>query len=231
MKTLFTLILAVVVSACAGDTGDTGTIGVSGDQGLPGTDGTDGQDGSQGNTGTSGSTGQTGPQGDTGPTGDTGSTGPQGTAGSQGQQGAQGIPGPSLVAFNSIGEQLGYPIVIDQEDGSMMTAFHAHQEFAPASFPEGHIVGSKPMNRILYSGFNCTGQAYITAGSLTYDSLYVLGVTKELYTSSGTYTLRSVASFDQGTSCSNTGGSTRARKTSKTGFTIELARPWSVASF
>lgn len=73
--------LALVLTACTGDTGPQGPVGA------------------QGPTGPAGGVGPTGPQGDTGPQGPAGPSGPQGATGPQGQPGAP-APVPAGAGLN-----------------------------------------------------------------------------------------------------------------------------------
>jgi len=77
-----------------GPTGDTGAQGPQGVTGPQGPQGVTGPQGPQGNTGAQGPQGVTGPQGPQGVTGNTGAQGPQGPTGNTGAQGPQGVTGP-----------------------------------------------------------------------------------------------------------------------------------------
>ncbi|MBK9519911.1 MAG: OmcA/MtrC family decaheme c-type cytochrome [Anaeromyxobacter sp.] len=85
---LFAAALAMVLTACSGDTGPAGQNGTNGTNGTDGVDGATGPTGPTGPAGADGATGPTGPAGADGATGPTGPTGPIGPTGPQGEPGA-----------------------------------------------------------------------------------------------------------------------------------------------
>jgi hypothetical protein len=94
----------------AGPQGPQGPTGATGPQGPAGPQGPTGAAGAAGAAGTQGPAGATGPQGPIGLQGPQGATGPQGPAGATGAKGATGATGalgPSVIANDAQGNQLG----------------------------------------------------------------------------------------------------------------------------
>jgi hypothetical protein len=148
-----------------------------------GPQGISGPSGLMGETGTIGPQGLKGEKGIDGPAGPVGLTGPQGPAGAgipgaQGPAGANGLQGPAgrqLVVRDSTGTLVGYLI----GTLNIYTGFNINPELTPTSnFFENAVqvwdpvaqakfvydFSGRPMTSyVLFSGANCTGNAYIAS--------------------------------------------------------------------
>lgn len=252
MKAL--LIIAIALSACADQATPEGIPGPVGPQGLKGESGVDGARGPEGpggpqgvpgDPGAKGDPGDVGPAGDTGPAGAQGAPGPQGIAGPQGVAGATGPAGAEgpqgaagqaalqVLVFDQTGDQLGYPLVIDRGNG-MDSAFIAHRDGAPATFPEGRIVAMRDIGAVFFSGTNCTGQAYAIADqvSVNYQGvLYTPQFETVMWEATGPANTRASASIKMGgAACVGSGGSVSAVALNPTGFTMTKPTPWTAAA-
>lgn len=224
-----------------GDTGPAGPPGPEGPQGPAGDRGPAGEQGPPGPPGEQGATGLQGPIGETGATGATGATGlqgppgvqgPPGDTGPQGEQGPAGDPGETLWLSNAGAEQLGLQMTVDRGSG-LGLAIYAYQTSPGPNFPQGDIVSLQPAIAVLYTGFGCTGDAYMLASetSVNFDVLYTVGNNPALWDVIGTSQSVTINSSNTGASCNPSGGTITGVRVSATGLEINLDPPWSVAFY
>lgn len=237
-----TLLLTLLLTACAGEAGDIGEEGITGPQGPQGPAGPQGLQGVQGELGPEGPAGPQGIAGDDGldgvdgPQGPTGPTGSPGATGATGPAGDQGPIGPAIQIINGSGDPMGYPMMVDRGNDHDL-AILCHMDFPPADFPEGWIVSHSPTTAVLFSGTGCTGTAYLrsTEISQTYKNvLYTVGpFGTELWDVTGTNGTRSPASADLGLGfgCQGFSGTINAAPAVKTTFTVDLDNPWTAVSY
>lgn len=136
-----------------GPQGPTGAQGPKGDNGAQGPAGPTGAAGAAGVAGSQGSAGATGPQGPIGlqgPQGATGSQGPAGATGAKGATGATGALGPSVIADDAAGNQLG--LFVGQ---GLVT--HGLDAFAGS---DGFYMAATP-STIYYENTTCSGAAFV----------------------------------------------------------------------
>jgi len=146
----------------AGATGATGEQGPIGPQGPVGPTGETGPAGPPGPVGEQGVQGVAGPEGPTGPRGPTGPAGEAGATGADGPIGPAGPPGPPGPAGGGLTARSADNI----ELGKVISLYDSGVELLTST---GHLVyidwtGGFGAGQIIYTGANCSGDAYLNSG-------------------------------------------------------------------
>ncbi len=214
---------AMGAPGATGASGATGSTGPQGPVGLTGLTGATGPAGPAGPAGATGPAGPTGLTGATGATGLTGSAGPQGPQGSTGATGAQGPVGPAgsgaILVEDSNGQVVGTYMQPTADPFSTAANFsvtgkeYVYMKTSGGSFAtqfSASTIGT--VTEIQYSGFNCSGTAYLSNLSglpaLTVMNYVAVSTSSTVaYLPSGPLLTPTLNSYLSGGTCNNYGES------------------------